>query len=83
MEIVVKRIAKKKTYTIGHLYILNDKDEMCIRDRSTWHHNEFRANEMMERFWNHFNVETQEHFYQAGGHLENRHACLLYTSRCV
>ena len=26
MEIVVKRIAKKKTYTIGHLYILNDKD---------------------------------------------------------
>ena len=41
---------------------------------STWHHNEFRANEMMERFWNHFNVETQEHFYQAGGHLENRHA---------
>lgn len=29
---------------------------------------------MMERFWNNFNVETQEHFYQAGGHLENRHA---------
>lgn len=25
MEIVVKRIAKKKTYTIGHLYILSDK----------------------------------------------------------
>ena len=47
MEIVVKRIAKKKTYTIGHLYILSDKDvkrtwrsgvkigdkrKMCIRD---------------------------------------------------
>ena len=41
---------------------------------STWHHNEFRAHDMMERFWNNFNVETQEHFYQAGGHLENRHA---------
>ena len=41
---------------------------------STWHHNEFRANDMMDRFWNNFNVETQEHFYQAGGHLENRHA---------
>ena len=41
---------------------------------STWHHNEFRANDMMHRFWNNFNVETQEHFYQAGGHLENRHA---------
>ena len=26
MEIVVRRIAKKKTYTIGHLYILSDKD---------------------------------------------------------
>lgn len=41
---------------------------------STWHHNEFRANDMIYRFWNNFNVETQEHFYQAGGHLENRHA---------
>ena len=41
---------------------------------STWHHNEFRANDMIERYWSHFNVETQEHFYQAGGHLENRHA---------
>lgn len=41
---------------------------------STWHHNEFRANDMINRFWNHFHVETQGHFYQAGGHLENRHA---------
>ena len=29
---------------------------------------------MMDRFWNHFNVETQEHFYHGGGHIENRHA---------
>ena len=43
---------------------------------STWHHNEFRANEMMERFWNHFNVETQEHFYHSGAHIENRHAMI-------
>lgn len=41
---------------------------------STWHHNEFRANEMMNRFWNNFNVATQEHFYHGGGHIENRHA---------
>ena len=40
---------------------------------STWHHNEFRANEMMQRFWNNFNVETQQHFYHGGGHIENRH----------
>ena len=40
---------------------------------STWHHNEFRKNDMMERFWNEFNVATQEHFYHGGGHRENRH----------
>ena len=40
---------------------------------STWHHNEFRENNMMDRFWNHFNVMTQEHFYHGGGHIENRH----------
>ena len=28
---------------------------------------------MMERFWNEFNVATQEHFYHGGGHIENRH----------
>jgi DNA adenine methylase len=28
---------------------------------------------MMDRFWNHFNVMTQEHFYHGGGHIENRH----------
>lgn len=26
MEIVVKRIAKMKTYTIGHLYLLKDEE---------------------------------------------------------
>lgn len=40
---------------------------------STWHHNEFRENEMMKRFWNHFNVLTQEHYYHGAGHIENRH----------
>lgn len=40
---------------------------------STWHHNEFRENEMMKRFWNRFNVLTQEHYYHGGGHIENRH----------
>lgn len=41
---------------------------------STWHHNEYRNNEMINRFWNHFNVETKDHFYHGGGRLENRHA---------
>ena len=31
---------------------------------------------MMDRFWNHFNVETKEHFYHGGGHIENRHSMI-------
>lgn len=41
---------------------------------STWHHNEFRNNEMIDRYWDNFNVMTKEHFYHSGGHIENRHA---------
>ena len=40
---------------------------------STWHHNEFRNNEMIDKYWNKFNIETKEHFYYGGGHIENRH----------
>ena len=29
---------------------------------------------MMDKYWNQFHVETQEHFYHGGGHIENRHA---------
>lgn len=41
---------------------------------STWHHNDYRENEMLKRFWNEFNVVTKEHFYYNGGKLENRHS---------
>ncbi|MGN0028853.1 MAG: DNA adenine methylase [Marinilabiliaceae bacterium] len=41
---------------------------------STWHHNEFRANDMIGKYWGRFNVATQEHFYHSGAHIENRHA---------
>ena len=41
---------------------------------STWHHNEYRENEMIGRLWDKFNVETKEHFYHNGGYTENRHA---------
>jgi len=43
---------------------------------STWHHNEFRNNEMIERFWGRFNIITQEHFYHNGGNIENRHSMI-------
>ena len=39
---------------------------------STWHHNDYRSNEMLARYWNRFNVMTKEHFYHNGGKLENR-----------
>ena len=41
---------------------------------STWHHNEFRDNDMIKRFWHNFHIETKDHFYHGGGHIENRHA---------
>lgn len=41
---------------------------------STWHHNDFRENEMMSRLWNEFNVCTKDHFYHSGANLENRHS---------
>lgn len=41
---------------------------------STWHHNEYRPNEMVNRYWNRFNITTRNHFYHGGGHIENRHA---------
>ncbi len=41
---------------------------------STWHHNEYRKNEMLRKYWNRFNVETKEHFYHSGAKIENRHS---------
>lgn len=41
---------------------------------STWHHNDYRSNEMIERYWRHFNIMTKDHFYHSGGHIENRHS---------
>lgn len=39
---------------------------------STWHHNDYRENEMISRYWNRFNVMTKNHFYHNGGKIENR-----------
>ena len=39
---------------------------------STWHHNDWRENEMIERYWNKFNIVTKDHFYHNGGNIENR-----------
>jgi DNA adenine methylase len=39
---------------------------------STWHHNDWRENTMISKFWNRFNLVTRDHFYHNGGSLENR-----------
>jgi DNA adenine methylase len=39
---------------------------------STWHHNDWRENEMVNKFWNKFNIITRDHFYHNGGNIENR-----------
>jgi DNA adenine methylase len=39
---------------------------------STWHHNDWRENGMVEKYWNKFNVVTKDHFYHSGGNIENR-----------
>ena len=39
---------------------------------STWHHNDWRENEMINRFWNKFNTVTKDHFYHNGGSIEYR-----------
>lgn len=39
---------------------------------STWHHNAWRENEMINKFWNQFNIVTKDHFYHSGGKAQNR-----------
>lgn len=39
---------------------------------STWHHNDWRENEMIGKFWKKFNIVTKDHFYHNGGNIENR-----------
>lgn len=39
---------------------------------STWHHNDWRENEMIKKYWNTFNILTKDHFYHNGGNIENR-----------
>lgn len=54
-----------------HLFeLLNNTKAKFIL--STWHHNDWRENEMIKKFWGKFNVVTKDHFYHSGGNIENR-----------
>lgn len=39
---------------------------------STWHHNDYRANEMIPKYWSKFQIVTKDHFYHSGAKEENR-----------
>lgn len=39
---------------------------------STWHHNEFRSNHLIELYWRKFNIITRDHFYHSGAKIKNR-----------
>lgn len=41
---------------------------------SSWHHNDFRANEMLDKYWSDFNIVTRDHFYHSGAKVENRNS---------
>jgi DNA adenine methylase len=39
---------------------------------STWHHNDFRKNDYIEKLWSKFHIITRDHFYHVGGSELNR-----------
>jgi DNA adenine methylase len=41
---------------------------------STWHHNDYRENDMIKKYWCNFNIVTKDHFYHSGGKIENRNS---------
>jgi DNA adenine methylase len=51
-------------------YLLSETPAKFIL--STWHHNDWRENDMINKYWNKFNIMTKDHFYHNGGSIENR-----------
>lgn len=41
---------------------------------STWHHNNFRKNSYIDKYWHKFNIITREHLYHVGAREANRHS---------
>lgn len=39
---------------------------------SSWHHNDYRANEYMTSLWSEFDILTKDHFYHVGAKESNR-----------
>jgi DNA adenine methylase len=43
---------------------------------STWHSNDYRANEFIESLWSGYSILTREHFYHVGAKEDNRNPML-------
>ena len=43
---------------------------------STWHHNKYRSNVYIEKYWSKFNIYTKGHFYHLGAKEDNRNAMI-------
>jgi DNA adenine methylase len=39
---------------------------------SSWHHNDYRENIAIPKYWSSFNILTRDHFYHSGAKEENR-----------
>ncbi len=48
------------------------RDAPCPFMVSTWHHNQYRANEFIASLWTDSNLITREHFYHVGAREMNR-----------
>jgi len=49
------------------------KQLSCAFILSTWHSNEFRKNNLIERNWNELHLQRREHFYHVGSTEDLRH----------
>ena len=43
---------------------------------STWHSNDYRKNEYIERLWSDYRIITKDHYYHVGGKENNRNPML-------
>ena len=52
-----------------HEALVNSKANFML---STWHHNDYRKNEYIDKVWGDCSIITQEHFYHVGAKEKNR-----------
>jgi DNA adenine methylase len=68
----------------GYFNTWKEEDEACLAAAlsstparfvlSSWHHNDFRENTALAKYWSQFNILTRDHFYHNGAREENRRA---------